>query len=77
MDFQSIVVELIIRRCIMKTVTVYCPRGCNIIDVDINDPWDECANCGSRMTPHSEKSYYSVHQYIEDCQMAEFESREM
>ncbi len=39
-------------------VTVYCPRGCNQITVDADEPWDECAACGQLMTSRYEDSYY-------------------
>jgi hypothetical protein len=39
-------------------ITVYCPRGCNQIQVDADEPWDECAACGQLMTSDHEDSYY-------------------
>ncbi len=39
-------------------VTVYCPRGCNQITVNADEPWDECAACGQLMSACSEDSYY-------------------
>lgn len=35
-------------------VTVYCPRGCNCIEVSAQFPWEECAACGTRMTPRND-----------------------
>lgn len=39
-------------------VTVFCPRGCNQIQVCADEPWDECAACGQFMTRAHEDSYY-------------------
>lgn len=39
-------------------VTVYCPRGCNQIQVHADEPWDECAACGQLMTANHKDSYY-------------------
>lgn len=39
-------------------VTVFCPRGCNQVEVNAISPWDECASCGSIMRERCEDSYY-------------------
>lgn len=54
-----------------KMITVFCPRGCNITEVSADDPWDECAACGQRMTPQYEDDFYSVHE--RDLEKVEFE----
>ncbi len=35
----------------IEKVQVYCERGCNVTDVDADDPWTECAACGAIMRP--------------------------
>ena len=42
------------------TVTVYCHRGHNQVQVDASDPWDECAACGAIMRTHDRGDYYDV-----------------
>ncbi len=42
----------------ISKVTVFCPRGCNQISVNSNEPWDECGACGQRMTAAAEESYF-------------------
>lgn len=39
-------------------ITVYCPRGCNQIQVHADEPWDDCALCGRLMTAAARDSYY-------------------
>jgi hypothetical protein len=41
-------------------ITVYCPRGCNQIQVHAEEPWEDCAACGRLMTASAEDSYYDV-----------------
>lgn len=38
-------------------ITVYCPNGCNQIDVCSCKPWDVCAACGSFMRATSKGLY--------------------
>jgi hypothetical protein len=56
----------------MNTITVYCPRGCNITTATEEHPYDECASCGSTMTPESCDDYDAVHDEIAERQMAAF-----
>lgn len=52
-----------------KKITVFCPRGCNLISVSVDEPWSECGACGQRMTPEMETDFYdslvSVGQLLE------------
>lgn len=56
-----------------EMITVYCPRGCNIIDVPAIEGWDECASCGQIMRPEYMDCFYDVH----ERSLREYENRQM
>lgn len=48
-------------------VTLYCPRGCNQITVDADEPFGECAACGSQMLADAECDYYDSLVAVGQC----------
>jgi hypothetical protein len=55
----------------MNTITVYCPRDCNVASATEEYPYNECASCGSLMTADSLDDFDSVHDMIAERQISE------
>ena len=47
-----------LRYDVKNRITVYCPRGCNVVDIPAERVSEECASCGSRMTTDDEDGFY-------------------
>lgn len=53
-----------------KKITVYCPRGCNVLEIPAKWESEECAACGTRMTADGEDGFYH---YRETLPLQQFE----
>ena len=51
-------------------ITVYCPRGCNVMDILAEQVSEECAACGARMTADGADGFYH---YREELPLQQFE----
>ena len=45
-----------------KMITVFCPRGCNVLTIPEEREYDECGACGSLMTPECEDDFEDSHE---------------
>ena len=55
-----------------NTITVYCPRGCNVMDIPAERVSEECVACGARMTADGADVFYH---YREELPLQQFEER--
>jgi len=46
----------------IKTITVFCPRGCNVLTISEERKSEECGACGSLMTPEDRGDFEAVHE---------------